>query len=279
MLRFCVLILCLPLWLSSQNALNRDHCVPASGNHENLNAILWVRTSLEYRHSAVQAYRLASRLLLDALADKTWTAAVEQSTGYESLPPAVILDVDETVLDNSPAQTQTMERGNGLYTDQGWDEWVRKAEARGVPGALEFLRLAAAKGVEIFYVTNRERNHEESTIQNLAAMGFPSADALHVMTKGEVPGWNSDKTSRRRYVASRYRVVLLIGDDANDFLGGLRGSIAERDAAIASYESYLGTRWIMLPNPTYGSWENAIWGGGYAKSREQGLADKCKALP
>lgn len=273
------------LWLAfilpfvhGQEGLNPDACGVSEKTHENLNAVLWMRTSLEYRHAARQAFRLASLMLDAALADRHWTAALEQSAGYENLPPAVILDVDETVLDNSPAQVDTMLSATGTFQEADWDLWVKKASAKAIPGAADFLKLASAKGVEIFYVTNRDRHHEADTVKNLAAEGLPFADEEHVLVKGEVEGWGSDKASRRRYVASRYRILLLVGDDANDFLSGVRAGTADREQAIAPYESYLGTRWIMVPNPSYGTWENALWGGGYAENRAQTLQARCAAL-
>jgi acid phosphatase len=268
-----------PCTSPGQEALDTANCGSSTQVHENLNAVLWVRTSLEYRHSTVQAYRLAGMLVERALQDRSITAALEQTAGYEGLPPAIILDLDETVLDNSPAQVQFMLRGNGMFSEALWDEWVEQASAKAIPGAVEFLQLAKARGVEIFYVTNREQKHEAKTIQNLGALEIPFADPEHVLSKGEAPGWGSDKTSRRRYLASRYRILLLVGDDAADFLSGMRSGLADREASSAPFESYLGTRWVMIPNPTYGSWENALWGGGYAKSRGQSLQDKCKLLP
>lgn len=279
MVRCGVLFVWLTSILFAQNALDKNACAPAPGNHENLNAVLWMRSSLEYRHSTTQAYRLAERMLLDALADRDWTAALEQTAGYQNLPPAVILDIDETVLDNSPSEVAYMQQGSGAFTSKGWDAWVNRAEAKPIPGAAAFLKLVEARGVEAFYVTNREQGQKRKTVENLLAAGLPFADEDHVLTIGEVPGWSSDKTSRRRYLASRYRILLLVGDDAGDFLSGVRSTLSDREAAMAPFESYLGTRWIVLPNPTYGSWESAISGGRPAPSREASLKDKCKLLP
>ncbi len=279
MIRLCLLLVWLHSMLLGQNALNRNACAPAPGNHENLNALLWMQSSIEYRHNATQAYRLAEKMLLEALRDPDWTAALEQSPGYQNLPPAVILDIDETVLDNSPSEAEYMQRGTGAFTEAGWEEWVNRTAAKPIPGAVDFLQLAEAKGVEAFYVTNRERSQEAKTIENLRAVGLPFADEDHVLTTGEMPDWPSEKASRRRYVANRYRILLLIGDDAGDFLAGVRSNLATREAAIAPHESYLGTRWIILPNPAYGSWERAISGGRPAPTREAGLKDKCALLP
>lgn len=278
MMRCALLLVWLSSMLFAQQALDKNACVADSGNHENLNALLWMRTSIEYRHNTIQAYRLAERMLLDALSKPDWTAAIEQSAGYERLPPAVILDIDETVLDNSPSEAAYMQRGAGAFTPEGWSEWVNRAAATAIPGARRFLQLAESRGVEVFYVTNREISEKAKTLENLRAARLPFADETHVLTTDNTLGWSSEKSSRRRYLAARYRILLLVGDDAGDFLPGVRTTLAEREAAIAPYESFLGTRWIILPNPTYGSWESALSGGRPAP-REQALHDKCRMLP
>lgn len=241
---------------------------PASGPagrtaaaHENLNAVLWTQTALEYEASALQAYRLAQMQLDAALADPGWTAAIEQQGDASKLPPAVILDVDETVLDNSYYQAR-MIRDNTTFAASTWDPWVEEARATAIPGAVEFTRYAAGKGVTVFYVTNRTANLEAATRKNLAAEHFPlSADLDTVLVRGERPEWSaSAKGPRRAFVASQYRILMLVGDDLGDFVVDAAGTPAERRARAAAQSEWWGRRWIMLPNPTYGSWERGILG-------------------
>lgn len=242
----------------------------ASGNTslEGLNATLWTQQSAEYRASAEQAYRTASRMLDQGLADPAWTAVPEQEGDPGGLPPAVILDVDETVLDNSPYQARLIVEGRE-YPD-GWDAWVREATALPVPGALGFARYAAERGVTVFYVTNRDAPLEDATERNLERAGFPLAKDLDVLLmRGEREGWGSDKSSRRAFVAGTHRILILAGDDLNDFISVSRASIEERDRLEADYASHWGVRWIMLPNPAYGSWERALYGFDYELSPEQ----------
>jgi acid phosphatase len=215
--------------------------------------------------SALQAYAAAGQHLQEALIDSTWTAAVEQTTGYESLPPAVILDVDETVLDNSPYQARLVWSGDA-FEQTSWSRWVREVSAEPVPGALEFTRTAHNLGVAVFYVTGRVHELEEATRLNLEKWGFPLGEEHTVLTRGERESWGSDKSSRRAYVAARYRILLLIGDDLNDFVSGARVSPAERATLVERYRERWGRRWVILPNPTYGSWEGSLYGF------EQGLA-------
>lgn len=245
----------------SPQAPSLPAAVSAAAPHENLNAVLWVQTALEFEAAALQAYRLAQLQLDAALAEPSWTAAIEQKGDGSKLPPAVILDVDETVLDNSFYQAR-MVRDNTPYSAATWDPWVMEGKATAIPGASEFTQYAAKKGVTVFYITNRTANLEEATTKNLLAVGFPIAKEVDtVLTRGERPEWNgSAKGPRRAHVASSYRILLLVGDDLGDFVVDASGTPQERHARTEAYVAYWGRRWIMIPNPTYGSWERAIVG-------------------
>src|SRR5690606_35019318 len=131
------------------------------GANENLHATLWTQTAAEYRAVALQTYAAARERLADALADPSWSAEVAQlrAGGFEALPPAVILDVDETVLDNAPYQARLI-RDGGVYTPETWAAWVEEAAAAAVPGALAFTRAADSLGVAVIYLTNRRAAEE-----------------------------------------------------------------------------------------------------------------------
>ncbi len=227
--------------------------------HPTLFATLWQQTSAEYRAAAWQAYDEAREILPIALADSGWTAAVEQEGGdYSGLPPAIVLDIDETVLDNSPQQARTILAG-GSFDPEAWGAWVNEARAPAVPGAREFLAFADSLGVAVFYITNRDQPLEEATRRNLQAEGLPlDPEVDTVLSRGEREGWGSDKTSRRAAIAERYRIVLLVGDDFNDFVSA-RFPREERARLVEQYGDRWGDRWIMLPNPVYGSWEGALY--------------------
>lgn len=227
--------------------------------HELLNAVLWVQTSVEYDFTCRQIYGLAELNLDEALSDPTWTAALEQTGAYEGLPPAVILDADETAIDNSAFEAMLI-RETEEYNKPLWYAWVEKASAGAVPGAREFVQHALDSGVAVFFVTNRDYAIEEPTVRNLRDKFGPAVTAENVLTRGEMEGWTSDKSSRRAYVAAGHRILLLIGDDYNDFayLGELPPG--ERLEAARKYSDYWGTKWIILPNPMYGGWEQALYG-------------------
>jgi len=225
---------------------------------EMLNSVLWAQTSVEHDAAYLQAYRLARIMLDRARADRSWSAALEQTSGFQRLPPAVILDLDETALDNSPEEAEQVIAGNRTNL---WEDWVRQERATALPGALEFLRYAQSRGVTLFYVSNRAAAEKEATRRVLVKLGFPldpKVDTLYF--RGEKPEWGSDKGPRRAAIAAKYRILLLIGDDFGDFLSGVRVSVEARRKLAAEHASYWGERWIVLPNPMYGSWDSTMYG-------------------
>lgn len=227
--------------------------------HENLDATLFLQTAVEYDAIAIQTFRMARELAEEALEDPSWTA-VDGSSGA-GLPPAVIVDVDETVLDNSPYQARLI-LDDEEFGRESWKAWVDEAGAPPIPGAVEFARWAEASGITMFYVTNRRDYEEEPTRRNLAAVGFPiRADIDTVLTRDERTEWGSDKTTRRAHVARDFRVLLLIGDDFGDFLPRTWTGVASRHEMLLANEERWGRQWLVLPNPTYGSWMSTLLDG------------------
>jgi 5'-nucleotidase (lipoprotein e(P4) family) len=238
-----------------------------SPKYENLNAVLWVQTSAEYKASAVQTYRAASKALLEGLKDPHWTAATEQDADFESLPPAVILDLDETVLDSSVFQSRLVVQGQD-YSESLWKNWVDERGARLVPGAMEFLQFAHTHGVAPLYITNRvcdPKNDLDPTVQTLRNLRLPLepvADRLFCAMPGE-----TEKTRRREICAAKFRILLLFGDQLGDFIqlapvnstgDHTSLSLDDRNKLYVTYESLWGERWFLLSNPMYGSWEDPL---------------------
>jgi 5'-nucleotidase (lipoprotein e(P4) family) len=230
-----------------------------------LMSLLWTQTAAEHEALCEQAYALARQQLCVALHDRCWTADVDQRAagGYACKPPAVILDIDETVLDNAPYNAElTLEHLAGGAPDEfdqaRWYGWTSTPRARGLPGAIPFLQFARGRGVAVWFVTNREDKEAAATLENLAQLGFPTR-AENLLTKNEAAGRPSEKRSRRAHVAAGHRILLLLGDDLGDFVPGAKSaSLAERAQAIAAQRAWLGTRWIFLPNPIYGSWTRSL---------------------
>ncbi|HJT66788.1 MAG TPA: 5'-nucleotidase, lipoprotein e(P4) family [Pyrinomonadaceae bacterium] len=215
-------------------------------------SILWTQTSAEYRALAYQAFDLAKLRLDQALAKQKSGRAARGAK-----PMAIIVDVDETVLDNSRFQAELILRGVG-YTPQAWQAWCDRAEAGAVPGAAEFLNYAAQRGVQTFYITNRRQPEKAGTMTNLKNAGFPGVTEDTVMIRENA---SASKETRREKVRARYRVVMLVGDNLNDFSDNFSGkSIADRKAEVDRERAAFGSEYIVIPNPMYGDWESAVYG-------------------
>jgi acid phosphatase len=239
-----------------------------------LNAVLWMQRSVEYKASTLAAFALARVRLEQALIDPGWTAAPREQTGaYQSLPPAVILDIDETILDNSGYQAWMALQGT-TFEPRTWNAYVETVTSLAIPGAVEFARYAEVRGVKVFYVSNRTADEEEATRKNLERLGFPLDDKLDtVLMARERPDWGSAKGTRRAHVARSYRVLLNLGDNFGDFVDEYRGTEAERLKVFEEHRDRWGREWIMLANPTYGSFESAPFNHDFKISD----ADKRKA--
>lgn len=212
-------------------------------NEYMLLAVLYQQTAAEARALQYQTYQVARRVLDEKL-----------SRGRFKLPPAIIVDIDETILDNSPYEAQCI-LGNFKYPHK-WDEWCLLAKAKPIPGSLEFLNYAYSKKVKIFYITNRKEHLKQATIKNLIEAGFPDVSEETVMTYINT----SSKESRRRKVREKYEVLMLFGDNLIDFTDDwTRKSVAERMLIIDSLCSRFGSEYFVLPNPMYGDWESAIY--------------------
>lgn len=241
----------------------------APGNHH---ATLWMNHAAEREALSIQVYRQALAAVDTVQGQPGFTALPAQMAlpDRERLKPAVILDIDETVLDNGAYQWQLAATGQRFPA--GWDDWVRQADAPLVPGAAAFLDGLQRRHVTAVFITNRACAkrpdsilpcpQEGDTIRNLIAAGVPGPIAAEdVMLAGEEADWGSDKETRRAAAGGRYRILAMVGDDLGDFLPGLSGSGPEgRNKAARAFGDHWGTSWFVLPNPMYGGWLRALDG-------------------
>lgn len=237
---------------------------PKVDNTNMENAVVWQQASGERNALSYQAFALA-RMILDR----------DLRMRRGRMRRALIVDIDETVLDNSPYQARLIKEGRS-YPD-GWTSWINSAQCRAIPGAVEFLNYANSRGVRVFYVTNRKSFEREGTLRNLTKLGFPRVTDETLLVR---PDDNIDsKESRRKSIAERYRVVLLMGDDLNDFSEVFEKSrtAESRIAAAEQFKAQFGNRFIVLPNPMYGNWENSIYEYNFKLSPEQ-KSEKRRAL-
>ncbi len=256
---------------------------PAVAANDNLNAIAWTQTAIEHDLIYLQTYRDASGRLDQALADPSWDALASDERGNGSLrkmKPAVILDIDETALDNSPYQARLVLDGNA-YDEFTWAEWCKEQKARAMPGAVEFARQADSKGITVLYLSNRAADLNEVTLANLAKVGFPIKAGEKVFLGlgtfvKDCEQNGSEKGCRRKLVAQQYRVLMQFGDQIGDFVDVSANTSEGRRAAVEPYLGWIGERWYVLPNPTYGSWEPALFNNAWSQPadvRRQGKLD------
>jgi acid phosphatase len=241
--------------------------------HPALLPVLYQQTAAEYEATVRGIYHTARLALNAALADPSWQALAEPvAQGFEQLPPAIIVDADETVIDNSAYLARKIKAGEG-HTDADFAAWAEEGRATALPGAVEFLQEAARRGVRVYYVTNRDRPQTVATAENLAKLGFPDALPANVLARDGV----SEKSARRLSIAAQHRVILMFGDNLGDFtdcykarpttdgrdsctgLPANTDAITLRREVIRKHGDWWGVRWFMLPNASYGSWEGALY--------------------
>jgi 5'-nucleotidase (lipoprotein e(P4) family) len=224
----------------------------AADNEYQVGAVLFMQQAGEYRALAYQAFNLA-QWRLDEDFDKKNLKKLPKAE--RKMPRSVVVDVDETVLDNSAQQVYSI-RNQLPFTPSIWTEWVNKRIAKPIPGALDFLNYASRRGVRVFYVTNRNTAEKQGTIDNLKAAGFPDASDETVMVRADT----SSKETRRQSILQKYRIVLLIGDNLNDLSNVYeRKSVADRFMEVDKTRELFGRKFIVLPNAMYGDWESAIY--------------------
>lgn len=234
---------------------------PSRDTHEQLQAVLWMQSSAEYWALAAPVYARARTALDAAIADTSWTAAMEQEgTSFSGLPMSVVMDLDETVFDNSTFQGQLV-LDRTVYTPERWGRWVDMAAAPEVPGAVDFVKYARARKVRVVFVTNRTAEEKPATLKNLDALLGPGTPASDVLSTDE-NGWTSDKSPRRAFVARTHRILMLVGDDLNDFVSVASAKTpSDRLALAKQHSAKWADRWLMIPNPAYGSWDRIIYAG------------------
>ena len=256
---------------------------PHSHAADNLNATLWTQRAIEHDLIYREVYRAATQHLLAALADPAWDALPreERTQSLDGLAPAVILDIDETVLDNSAYQARLVRTGQA-YDEVTWSNWVREEAAPASPGALEYTRFAADHGIAVIYISNRDRSLDEATLNNLRKLGFPVSGPEAFLGLGVVfPGCEqqgTEKGCRRQLVAQKYRVLAQVGDQIGDFTDIIANTADGRAAAVEPYLDWIGERWFVLPNPTYGSWEPATFDNDWSLPEDQRHQRKVNAL-
>ena len=285
------------------------HCVSASQmmEEENLLAILWVQRSAEFRGLSYQAYNMAAMEVDKVLAQRREKekalrkAKTKDNTSAQPeplRPPAVVLDIDDTILCHAPFEVYFIEHPEATSNTGVWEQWIAQNKDL-LPGAKEFLNYARSRGIQIFYVTGRGPQDRAATISLFHKTGLPFPDETHLLM-------NDGSGSKMKHFAKlsrRYDIICYLGDNAGDFpldanryknapvykketAGELSGNTTAmnentaakpktvmpldtaammkhdanktRNAIIDASRKSFGTRFILLPNPMYGDWENNL---------------------
>ncbi|MDU3831422.1 5'-nucleotidase, lipoprotein e(P4) family [Gemella haemolysans] len=214
-------------------------------SRENTMGTLWYQNAAEVDALYQQGYNVATNKLKELLKQPT------------NKPYSIVLDIDETVLSNIPFQVKMIKDGTA-FNPKLWDEWVQKAEATPVAGAKEFLQFADKNKVQIYYISDRTDAQVDATIKNLEAQGLPVQGRDHLMFKKE---GDKSKEGRRQEVLKHTNLVMLFGDNLVDFAEFSTKSEADRDKMFEQLKAEFGDKFIIFPNPMYGSWESAVYQG------------------
>ena len=234
---------------------------------QNIMSVLYQQTAAERLAGSLQTFRSAKQALDNALVDSSWSALPGQDV--QGKRPAIIVDVDETVLDNTAYEARMIL--DGTKYPEGWVNWGKEAVATEVPGAKDFLNYADSKGVTIFYVTNRVIELKESTKKNLTKLDIPwDQDIDTILMRGE-NNWDSNKGPRRELIGEKYRVLLMVGDNLGDFVDAKDNNLSpeQRQEIVRAYSDYWGVKWFMIQNIAYGDWEGALYNFDYSLSADE----------
>ena len=222
-----------------------NYKAPAPDSDQMVMATLWFQHSAEVRALYYQGYNIAQLRVEQAL-----------DTLPANLKLAVVADIDETILDNSPSEGKNILEGE-RYSSDRWTDWTDKSSAEGLPGSLEFAEFLQAKGVDLYYISNRSVDELDATLANLKALNYPFADKEHILLKSD----ESTKTPRREIVMKTHYIILLLGDNLNDFSDLFENRDTNKGFnTVDQLSQEFGKRFIILPNPLYGSWTKPIYG-------------------
>jgi len=212
-------------------------------------AVAWKQTAAEFQALYYQGFNIARLRLDQAL----------QAHKAGDKPLAIISDMDDTVLSSNSYWGYMINADQEFFDDPAWDKWVAENGPVATPGAVEFLDYARSKGVEVFYVTSRDQGEKtyEYALANLRKNGLPFADEQHLTVYRD----SSNKEPRQQEIAKDHQVVLMLGDNLNDFKRKYYvADVEQRRALMTADKAQFGQQFILFPNPTDGHWLKAIFG-------------------
>ena len=220
----------------------------ANAQQNNLSyAVAWKQTAAEHRALYYQGFNIARLHVEQALAAK------------EEKPLAIIADIDDTLLLANDYWGYLISNEEDFFNDTSWDLWVAENSFVPSPGSQEFLKFCENNGVEVFYITNRDQGDPtfELAQQNLISAGFPMVDREHLTVLRET----SNKEEIQRGIMEEYEVVVMLGDNLNDFSRDFYlKDVEQREDLVSQKRDNFGRKFVIFPNPTDGHWIRAIFG-------------------
>lgn len=206
-------------------------------------ATIWYQSSPEMKALYYQGFNIAKERV------------VEYSKQKSDKPKAVVVDLDETMVDNSPFQGKMISTGKP-FTPEMWGEWVALEQAEALPGAVEFTHFCQSVGVDVIYLSNRSVDEQDATMRNMQKLGFAFVKPENFFLKDTTSG----KEPRRQLVSQKFDIILLLGDNLNDFAEVFEDRTNSwGNPTVSQYREEFGRRFIAFPNPMYGEWEKNIY--------------------
>jgi len=232
--------------VKEEKPISKQPSMQALDAESELLPVLYHQQSAEYKALCYQAFNVAKRRV-DEL--------VEGGAGYDADYSSIIMDIDETVLDNSPYNAY-LAMNNLEHNEALWNEWVNLVQAKAIPGAREFIEHALSNGLKIYFISNRSENLRQATIQNLLEQNIPFEEESIFLA----PPNDQKKEDRRKYVESLGHVFLYIGDNLADFSSAYESEVSriDREKITDELDSQFGIRYIIIPNLMYGGWKDSL---------------------
>lgn len=226
-------------------------------SNQAVTAVNWMQQSGEISALSYQAFNTAEM-------------AFNQAKAKAGHKKAVVVDLDETMIDNS-AYAGWQIKNNKPFDDKTWSQWTQARQAKAMPGAVAFSQYVTHHGGKIFYVSNRDQQDATATMDNLKALGFAEVSAQTLLLKPK--GGSSNKVERFGAVEKQgYDIVVYVGDNLNDFSGETyHKQNTERRDFVNHHQQDFGRKYIVLPNPSYGDWEGGLSKDYWPATTEQKL--------
>tara|TARA_Y100001970_G_C14092127_1_gene780617 strand:+ start:322 stop:990 length:669 start_codon:yes stop_codon:yes gene_type:complete len=203
------------------------------------NDVRWVRESNEYKSLCYQIYSNATTNLNRQVGANPYSLNNKDLSTY-----AIVMDLDETVLDNSQYQVELLDK-NESFNMTSWAKWVNREEAKLVPGAKEYIDVVRSYGIQLIFISNRMDERLNATINNMKILDIYSESDIFLLRKNK----KDKKTVRRNEIynstgrMANYNTYIVI-----QYLGDAMGDFPSYDSKQFSIDQYI------FPNPMYGKW-------------------------